>query len=131
MILMAAGIVAGGLYLYASNTNSGMSNFPGERGGSTSDQVEAPSLTNPEVPSTGRGGGPGGLHGGGFEEGGFLEGGMERGREGGSLLSWLGVLTQAGKIAVITIVIAVIQIIVKTIRRKHSQTLPQSTSVST
>ncbi len=137
MILLAAGFIAGGLYLYATNYTSNLSDFPGGREGFTSSQFDVPmneELSEPlseDKSLTNWGGGPGGSDEGDLIEGSFTKDSMERGREGGSLRSWLGVLSQAGKIVLITIIVAVIRAIVKAIRSRHHPTPTQPNTALT
>lgn len=109
MILLAAGIVAGGLYIYAASADSNQGNM----------DVRSGSITEGQGLPAG-----GDYTGKQFEGGGPGEGDMGRGHEGGesgSLHGGLGILTQIGKIAIITIVICGVQGLIKLFRRNHKR----------
>jgi hypothetical protein len=104
LILAVAGLIAGGLYGYVNSSGASLGATAGEgrhieRGG-----------TPPEVgegrPARGGGERAGGHDGLGGEASGF------------SLFGLSGVLTQAGKVGLITLVIVAAQAVVKWIRRR-------------
>ena len=101
LILAVSGLIAGGLYLYANSTGSDLGSMPGGE--------ERPAFDRGQLPPTGDQGRP-------------IQGGPE-GTEGGiSFNGWAGVLGQAGKVVLITIVVVGIRAATRRIQRGRRRT---------
>ena len=116
MILAAAGLVTGGLFLYVNNTGAsqGILAEGGRRQGFEQPRIAPEGGAGRPM----RGGmlegfaGPGGH--GGFEGRGDAFG-------GGSILGLAGVLAQAGKIGLVTVLVVGIQAVIKGIQGRRRQ----------
>jgi hypothetical protein len=108
MILLAAALIAGGLYLYANNAGSSLSAIPGGK--------ERPAFDGSQPPTDDKPGRP--VRGG--EHGALGQGeGRAGGEDGFSLAGWSGVLMQAGKVGLITLVVVALQAVIQWIRRRQ------------
>lgn len=118
MILLAAALIAGGLYLYANSAGVNSNTMPGGR--------ERPAFDASQPPTADSAGRP--MRGG---EHGVMGRGEEHlgGEDGFSLAGWSGVLMQAGKVGLITLAVVALQTIIKWLRRRQHPVAEQAEAV--
>lgn len=112
IILLAAGGVCAGLYLYA---NSAGASLGGLRGGDMPGRLNfdgGEAFANGEMPAPPQFDGSRTLDGGSLAarpEGAFRHNGRGRGEEGGSFFNIVGIFINLGKVAAITVLVILVQ----------------------